>query len=258
MQETSSIYKKLLADPGHWKEYALVIGESGVLVDEFSNRITFGGTAILVATTSPESGFRESSIISMSTPQTIFSDSNPTVGNCIAGQITVEMMKPKGDIPRRARLAPYVRLTNGDEHSEWIQKGVFFIDHREYSGDENERMVINGYDHIILTEDEFPSSTHEWPRTDIDVVRDIASEIGTDLDSRTVKIMNKGYKINYPAGYSMREVLENIAAMYAGSFIMSDTGELLLVTMFGIPKETSYLIDNVGFAITFGGDRILV
>ena len=258
MQETSSIYKRLLADPGHWKEYALVIGESGVLVDEFSNRITFGGTAILVATTSAESGFRESSIISMSTQKTIFSDSNPTVGNCIAGQITVEMIKPKGDIPRRARLAPYVRLTNGKEHSEWIQKGVFFIDHREYSGDENERMVINGYDHIILTEDEFPSSTHEWPRTDIDVVRDIASEIGTDLDSRTVKIMNKGYKINYPAGYSMREVLENIAAMYAGSFIMSDTGELLLVTMFGIPKETSYLIDNVGFAITFGGDRILV
>ena len=258
MQETSSLYKRLLADPGHWKEYALVIGESGVLADEFSNRITFGGTAILVATTGADSGFRESSIISMSTQKSIFSDSNPSVGNCIAGQITVEMMKPKGDIPRRARLAPYVRLTNGDEHSEWIQKGVFFIDHREYSGDENERMVINGYDHIILTEDEFPSSTHEWPRTDIDVVRDIAAEIGTDLDSRTVKIMNKGYKINYPVGYSMREVLENISAMYAGSFIMSDTGELLLVTMFGIPKETSYLIDDVGFAITFGGYRILV
>lgn len=258
MQETSSLYKRLLADPGHWKEYALVVGESGVLVDEFSSRITFGGTAILVATTGADSGFRESSIISMSTQKSIFSDSNPTVGNCIAGQITVEMMKPKGDIPRRARLAPYVRLTNGKEYSEWIQKGVFFIDHREYSGDENERMVINGYDHIILTEDEFPSSTHEWPRTDIDVVRDIASEIGTTLDSRTVKIINKGYLINYPAGYSMRETLENIAAMYAGSFIMSDTGELLLVTMFGIPKETSYLIDNVGFAVTFGGDRILV
>ena len=258
MQETSPLYKRLLAEPGHWKEYALVIGESGVLVDEFSNRITFGGTAILVATTGADSGFRESSIISMSTQKSIFSESNPTVGNCIAGQITVEMMKPKGDIPRRARLAPYVRLTNGKEHSEWIQKGVFFIDHREYSGDENERMVINGYDHIILTEDEFPSSTHEWPRTDIDVVRDIATEIGTDLDRRTFQIMNKGYKINYPAGYSMREVLENISAMYAGSFIMSDTGELLLINMFGIPKETKYLIDNAGFAVTFGGDRILV
>ena len=258
MQETSSLYKRLLADPGHWKEYSLVIGESGVLVDGFSNRITFGGTAIIVSTTSADSGFRESAIIKMSTQKSIFSDSNPTVGNCIAGQITVEMKKPKGNIPRRARLAPYVRLTNGKEHSEWLQKGIFFIDHREYSGDENERMTVYGYDHIILTEDEFPSSTHTWPRKDIDVARDIAIEIGTSLDRRTVQIMNKGYEINYPAGYSMREVLENIAVMYAGSFIMSDTGELLLVTMFGIPIETSYLIDNVGFAVTFGGDRILV
>ena len=258
MQKTSSLYKQLLADPGHWKEYALVIGESGVLVNEHSETITFGGTAILVASSGADSGFRETAIISMSTQKSIFTGSTPTVGNCIAGQITAEMMKPKGDIPRRARLAPYVRLTNGKEYSEWLPKGVFFIDHREYSGDENERMTVYGYDHIILTENEFPSSTHTWPRKDIDVVRDIANEIGTSLDSRTIKIINKGYLINYPVGYSMREVLENIAAMYAGSFIMSDMGELLLVTMFGIPKETSHLIDNVGFAITFGGDRILV
>lgn len=258
MQETSSLYKRLLADPGHWKEYTLVIGESGVLIDEFSNRITFGGTEILVATAGADSGFIDGSIISMSTQKSIFSDSNPSVGNCIAGQIAVDMIKPKSDIPRRARLAPSVRLTNGKEHSEWIPKGIFFIDHREYSGDENERMVVNGYDHIILTEDEFPSSTNEWPRMDIDVVRDIADEIGVDIDKRTFQIMNKGYKINYPAGYSMREVLENIAAMYAGSFIMSETAELLLVTMFGIPNETNYLVDNVGFAVTFGGDRILV
>lgn len=258
MQETSSLYKKLLADPGHWKEYTLVIGESGVLVNEHSETITFGGTAILVSSSGADSGFRESAIISMSTQKSIFPESTPTVGNCIAGQISVEMVKPKGDIPRRARLAPYVRLTNGVEHSEWVQKGVFFIDHREYSGDENERMVINGYDHIILTEADFPSSTDEWPRMDIDVVRDIASAIGTSVDTRTTQIMDKGYKINYPAEYSMREVLENIAAMYAGSFVMSDTGELLLVTMFGIPKETSYLIDSAGFTIMFGGDRILV
>ena len=258
MQETSSLYKQLLADPGHWKEYTLVIGESGVLVNERAEKITFGGTAILVASSGADGGFRESAIISMSTQKSIFHDSNPSVGNCISGQITVDMMKPKGDIPRRARLVPYVRLTNGIEHSEWIQKGVFFIDRREYSGDENERITISGYDHIILTEADFPSSTDEWPRMDIDVVRDIASAIGTSIDRRTVQIMNNGYKINYPAEYSMREVLENIAAMYAGSFVMSDTGELLLVTMFGIPKQTSYLIDRAGFAITFGGDRILV
>lgn len=258
MQETSSLYKRLLADPGHWKEYSLVIGESGVLVTEEAQKITFGGNYILVSTSGADSGFTEGSIVSMSTRKSIFRDSSPTAGNCIAGQITVDMMKPKGYIPERARISPYVRLTNGIDHSEWIQKGVFFIDHREYSGDENERMVINGFDSIMFTEDEFPSSTNAWPRTDIDVVRDIAKEIGVSLDERTVQIMKNGYSINYPFGYSMREVLENIAAMYAGSFIMSDTGELLLVTMFGIPKETSYLIDNAGFSITFGGERILV
>lgn len=42
MQETSSLYKRLLADPGHWKEYTIVIGESGVLVTNQGDRITFG------------------------------------------------------------------------------------------------------------------------------------------------------------------------------------------------------------------------
>ena len=59
MQETSSLYKQLLADPGHWKEYALVVGESGVLVNEHSETITFGGTSILVASSGADSGFRE-------------------------------------------------------------------------------------------------------------------------------------------------------------------------------------------------------
>jgi hypothetical protein len=39
---------------------------------------------------------------------------------------------------------------------------------------------------------------------------------------------------------------------------MSDLGELRLITIYGIPKETRYLIEPSGFAITFGGDRILV
>ena len=56
MQETSSIYKRLLADPGHWKEYTLVIGESGVLVNERAEKITFGGTAILVASSGADGG----------------------------------------------------------------------------------------------------------------------------------------------------------------------------------------------------------
>ena len=246
MQETSSIYKRLLEDPGHWKEYSLVIGDHGVLVDEFFNRITFGGIAIIVSEASADSGFRESSLIGISTQKSVFSGFTPTVGNCVAGQITVDMINPNVEIKPKTKIVPYIRLTNGKEHSEWIKKGTFFIDHHEHSGDENERMTVYGYDHIILTEGDYPSSTNTWPRNDIDVVRDIASEIEIELDNRTIQIINKGYKINYPFGYSMREVLESIAVMYGGNFIMSDDEKLLLVQMGNIPTQESGNFLDIG------------
>jgi hypothetical protein len=46
--------------------------------------------------------------------------------------------------------------------------------------------------------------------------------------------------------------------MYVGAFIMTDEGKLRLVSILELPPETNYLIDEVGDAITFGGDRILV
>ena len=67
-----------------------------------------------------------------------------------------------------------------------------------------------------------------------------------------------GYMIQYPAGYSQREVLGYIAAAYAGCFIISDIGELKLIVLGGIPKESRVLVDGAGLAITFGGTRILV
>lgn len=249
MQETSSIYKRLLEDPGHWKEYSLVIGDHddhGVLVDEFFNRITFGGIAIIVSEANADSGFRESSLIGISTQKSVFSGFTPTIGNCVAGQITVDMINPNVEIKPKTKIVPYIRLTNGKEHSEWIKKGTFFIDHHEHSGDENERMTVYGYDHIILTEGDYPSSTNTWPRNDIDVVRDIASEIGIELDNRTIQIINKGYKINYPFGYSMREVLESIAVMYGGNFIMSDDEKLLLVQIGNIPTQESGNFLDIG------------
>ena len=97
-----------------------------------------------------------------------------------------------------------------------------------------------------------------FPQTDVAVVGLIASELGVGIDSRTTDLMVNGYEIGLPVGYSMREVLENIAAMYAGNWLMSYDGELLLVAINGCPPETNYLVDAVGEPITFGGDHILV
>ncbi len=259
MQVTSALYKELLA-ANHKKETRLTIGETGKLITKQGEPITFGGVSILVGSTGADGGYDESLLISIGTNISMFEESKPTVGCCVSGEINVEMLKPYGEIPKQARLSPYVRLTDGTRHSEWIRKGVFFLDAAEKKEDGTgiEKIILHGYDSMLKAEQDYPESGLAWPAKDIDVVREIAFAIGVPVDKRTVNRMFYGYAVQYPAGYSCREVLGYIAAMYAGCFVMSDTGELLLVSMSDIPPETRYLVNKSGQAITFGGVRILV
>lgn len=141
------------------------------------------------------------------------------------------------------------------ETSEWIQQGVYFIDTRAVSHNNNglELLSLHGYDAMLKAEADYPSdSASNYPATDIYVVNKIASAMGVSVDSRTTAIMSSAYSINLPIGYSMREILGYIASMYAGNFIMSEEGKLRLVTLNSIGTETNYLIDNLASPITFG------
>ena len=97
-----------------------------------------------------------------------------------------------------------------------------------------------------------------YPKTDVDVIDFIAETMGLEVDDRTYDIMTEAYEINLPATYTMREVLGNIASMYAGNFCISFEGKLRLVGLTDIGIETSFLIDQQGEAIVFGEDRIIV
>ena len=259
MQRTSDVYQEILASD-HWEETRLSIGETGVLITKKGEDITFGGVSILVGASGADGGYDESILVTMETDSNMFGNQSPTLGACVSTEIDVEMLKPFGEIPPMARMVPYVRLTDGVRYSEWIPKGVFYIDTRDAKeyGPGLETITIHGYDDMLKAEQDYPASTLAWPARDIDVVREIAAFIGVSVDPRTIPIINRGYTIQYPAGYSCRDVLGYIAAMYAGCFVMSDIGELRLITIYGIPKETRYLIDRNGAAITFGGVKILV
>lgn len=261
MQNTSDLYKDLL-NADHWMETRLSIGETGRLITRQGDRITFGGTAILVGASGADAGYDESILSALGTDLRLFSEDYPVVGSCVAGEITVKMRKPLGDIPRKARMVPYVRLTDGIRYSEWIQKGVFYIDTRAQndSADSLKWITIHGYDGMLKAEADYPPSALSWPARDIDVVREIAEAMDVSVDARTVQLMNREYSIEYPGDYSQREVLGFVAAAYAGCFIMSDLGELRLVILNHLPPETRYLVISQADrrAITFGGDRILV
>lgn len=241
MYSVSALWGTLIADPEHW----------------FETKAIIAGTE-----------YGQDQIMEMSVALRMFSEQQPGVGGCLAGELKLKMLAPATPVPRMARIEPYVRVTNGAQTSEWIPQGKFFIDTRETTRNDDGLPIttFTAFDSMLKAEGEFPSTTESYPRADIDVVKEIAKAMGLQstitgtqgIDDRTIALMTNGYQIGLPVGYTMREVLSNIAAMYAGNWYMNYDGQLLLSAVNGIPVETNYLVDNVGDAITFGGDRILV
>lgn len=237
MQDTSELYKKLLSS-AHFVETRLAIGES----------------------MSADEAYDESVLIALTTQLNLFSKDTVVLGSCVSGEIDLKMLAPALEIPRNAQLRPYVRLSNGVEHSEWLQKGVFYIDTRKTQEGKSGLNIlsIHGFDAMLKAETDYTGANISWPATDIAVVQDIASTIGVTVDPRTVELMTQSFQVQYPSQYSCREVLGYIATMYAGCFIMSDLGQLLLVPLWALPDSQAYLGDEYGNIITVGGDIIVV
>ena len=245
MQTTSALYNTIIADSNHWFETRLIIDGVGT--------------------------FDETQLFSISTNIEMF-QGTPTIGKAVAGEINIKMLKPSVDIPAMATLQPQVRVCRdfGEEvddewvvtrqNSEWLAQGIYYIDTRQTTKNEDglDVLTIHGYDDMLRSEQMFESENITGDSTDVDMVDEIASIMGVSVDARTYTLMTGGYTIPLPTGYSLREVLGYIASMYVGCFIMSDVGELRLVSITELPPETNYLIDQMGDWITFGGDRILV
>lgn len=232
MQNVSALYNTIISDANHWFETKLVIDNVGT--------------------------FTEDQLFQVVTTHAMF-DNTLKVGMAVSGEIEVKMLYPSVSIPTMACLRPYVRACNETQQSEWIPQGVYYIDTRERSRDDTglSFLTIHGYDAMLKAEQMY-NGRITGDSTDIQMVAEIAYQLGVSLDSRTNTLMNASYTIPLPTGYTYRQVLGYIASMYAGCFIMTDEGKLRLVTIYELPPETNYLIDNAGNWITFGGDRILV
>ncbi|MBQ9345734.1 MAG: hypothetical protein IJT94_00145 [Oscillibacter sp.] len=240
MQQTSETYKALLQSGNARKEYKVVIsGQGGTNAEDyFRDRICY-----------------------LTTRGGIFAMDRPGIGGTVVREIDLKIWNP-GTIPYGAELRPYVRLTDGETSSEWLQKGLFFIDTRD------ERpgvVIIHGYCSMLKGEQPFMQSGDQgvWPRRDRDIVAQAAQKMGVTVDPATTRIVTRGYSIGYPgygqAGRTVQEVLGYIAAMYAGNFIMSDTGTLLLLKLQDLDNTAaSLLINEDGQYITLGGVRICV
>ena len=199
--------------------------------------------------------YGEDTIVSLTTTGGLFADGTLSVGSAVSREINLSLWNVSTTIPKMAKLIPYYRISNGTQTSEWIQKGVYYIDTRSV---DSGLLTIHGYDDMLKAEQIWtPEQSLEFPMPMTQAVDIIANIMGVEIDARTV--LNSSYTVDYPANdYTLRDVLRFIAAAHGGNWIMSDVGELWLVGLNDLPTETNYLCDEDGDWITFGGDRILV
>lgn len=178
------------------------------------------------------------------------------VGACVSAQLEVELWGVD-DIPRNAQVNSFVRLADDTRASEWLPYGQFFVDTREAVPNLG-TVRLTCYDAMLKAEQVFwtgEGGADTWPRAMSAVISTICARMGVELDARSTL---RDYSVEYPNDLTMREILGYIAAAHGGCWAISPAGKLRLITLAELEPETSYLVDEWGDAITFGGVRIIV
>lgn len=242
MRTTLDLYKTLLADPAHVKESRLTIG--GVIYDE-------------------------SQIVSLSTSESLFAQDTVSIGGAVAREIDFAAFL-EDSVPKRAQIIHEVRLVLGDEVSEWLPKGVYYIDTR--SRDPLTGVTtVHGFDAMLMAEQEWiPPAKDKFPMNMKEAVELTAATLKLAIDPRTTFKTGDAYKVDYPVadadeseeqqakGLSIRQMWRWVAAAMGGNFIINDLGQLRLVPLNALPGNTGYLVTESGRPIAFGKTRILV
>ena len=205
--------------------------------------------------------YGEDDIYSVKTTRQMFTSQNPTVGNAVVGRLDAVITIPTATIPLAAEIKPYVRVFNDSLTSGWLQKGVFYFYQRMIDEDSG-TMTIIAFDAMFRGNQSYPSSTLSWDNSHPyawQVVDEILSFMHVTAEADTLALLRaSNYIVQFPAQYSLRDVLGSIAAMYGGNFIITNEGMMRFVAFANLPGETYYLVTNTGAPITFGGDKILV
>lgn len=234
MQETSELWQSLWENPLHEEE----------------TKLTIAGTE-----------YTHAEIVQDSLKISGGMFSQLDIGNCAARQIDLEVY-PQGTIPRQAEIKIYKRLVFGEQASEWLLNGVFYISTREKNKISG-TLAIHGFDAMLKAGAVWLAQGYDlgnWPKTETEAAENIAARMGIKLDPRTN--LNNRFPVDYPIGengdLTMMDILEGIAVSNWGNWIITEAGDLLLRRLGEEPEETNYLVTQYGRPIQFGSVGIYV
>ena len=221
MHQTSSTYKKILAGP-HRVETVLQVGSNA---------------DVAVCWSIPGTVYGEDMITKISQKGDILDREAPGIGYFVARKLEVTMLDPSKQVSTMGRLVPFSRLVSDSGVSEWIPKGVFYVDTRKKAMVDAQAATVDivAYDAGLKASIDYDTSALSWPATDVQVVADIAGKIETAYD---VSNLTGGFSIATPEEKTCCEVLRGIAALYGGNFAVDDCGVLRLLPLqtVGMPE----------------------
>ena len=172
-------------------------------------------------------------LTSLNSRRSVFGSGSPRLGLAPAGELSLSLYLDSGSVPRMAEIRPYFRVVNDSRQSEWIAKGVYFVDTRE-ADTTTGLLTLQAYDSMLKGEVKYPSTSHTWPYSDINTVTEIATFLGVAVDAQTTSLMTAGFMIPLPAQYTLRETLQYIGALYGGSFVITDQNTLRLIPLWSV------------------------
>ena len=226
MLTTSALYKSILEQ----------------MIHTFEVKVSIGGTE-----------YGMDALTYMQASNAAFGSGNPEIGTAASGMLTVSLYATSDAVPRMAEVIPYFRVVDGTRQSEWIQKGCYYVDTRSYDNASG-ILTLQCYDAMLKGEQDYPSTSHSWPYSDINVVRECATVLGVSVDDQTVSLMNAGYTINLPSAYTVRETLQYLAALYGGSFVISDSNTLRLLCIWNRKTTADFTATGNCSSLTISPD----
>lgn len=210
MKDIQGSYSEIFADPHHWAEHRVTIGDAVYGME---------------------------SIVRLKTPGQLFDTGSPGIGSAVSREMELEFLPGDNTIPTSAKCVVETRIAATDEDtgettwSTWIPMGTFFIDSRTYD-ETGDVLKIHCYDTMLKTEYVYldkhldQDNAESWPMSARTVFQNIAGDIGATGIMGIIQRIPATWRISYPGNSTARDILRQIAVAMGGNFIIDDYGNL--------------------------------
>ena len=191
-----------------------------------------------------------------------------SIGNCCTACLNVSIYTTD-TIAKGAQVNLYGRIFNEKGTSEWLCFGVFFISKRSYT---DTMINLTCYDSMLKAETSFKSSDHTSygdKRSFWQTLAWIADEMSVGIHPDTQAFFEahahpidpdtSPYAVPFPeAGTTYREILEDMAGIMGGNFVITEDNQIKLVLLKSAPDESFDIISNdYEEIVTSEGDNLV-